>query len=66
MNYCEGSAEEAKEIDFNLEEVLFIKKKAWHQIVTPHKEPCHIIEIQYGEKTIEEDIERLYYHDDSK
>ncbi|MDA7702517.1 adenylyltransferase/cytidyltransferase family protein [Gammaproteobacteria bacterium] len=66
VNYSEGSAEEAKEIDFNLEEVLFIKKKAWHQIVNPHKEPCHIIEIQYGEKTIEEDIERLYYHDDSK
>ena len=31
--------------------------------VNKGKEPCHIIEIQYGEETSEDDIERLKYYD---
>ena len=53
-------------IDFKLEEVLFIKKEAWHQIINPYDVPCHIIEIQYGEATVEEDIERLSYYEEQK
>tara|TARA_B100000963_G_scaffold338656_1_gene335715 strand:- start:831 stop:1622 length:792 start_codon:yes stop_codon:yes gene_type:complete len=64
VNYSKGAPEEAKSIDFNLEDVLFIDKKAWHQIINPFERPCHIIEIQYGEKTIEEDIERLHYYEE--
>ena len=64
VNYSEGDAEDAEAINFQLKEVLFIKKHAWHQIINPHEDPCHIIEIQYGEQTIEEDIERLYYHNE--
>jgi cytidyltransferase-like protein len=30
----------------------------WHQIRNPYDEPCKIVEIQYGEQCIEEDIER--------
>jgi cytidyltransferase-like protein len=66
VNYSEGEAEDFKPIDFKLEDVLFIKKGAWHQIINPYDKPCHIIEIQYGEKTIEEDIERLRYFDEEK
>lgn len=67
VNYSEGEADAYKEIDFNVEDVLFIKKEAWHQIINPYEIPCHIIEIQYGEKTIEEDIERLrYFKEDDK
>lgn len=62
VNYSEGNAEDAKEILFKLEDVLFIKKEAWHQIINPFDENCHIIEIQYGNKTEEEDIERLHYY----
>ena len=36
--------------------------KEWHQITNPFDEPCHIIEIQYGEAVIEEDIERVDYY----
>ena len=36
----------------------------WHQITNPFKEDCHIIEIQYGESVIEDDIERLNYYDE--
>ena len=42
---------------------MFIKKEAWHQIINPFDEPCHIIEIQYGRETSEEDIERLHYYE---
>ena len=30
----------------------------WHNISNPFNEKCHIIEIQYGEECVEEDIER--------
>jgi cytidyltransferase-like protein len=30
----------------------------WHQLSNPYDEPCKIIEIQYGNQCIEEDIER--------
>ena len=65
VNYSEGDADDYKEIDFKLENTLFIKKEAWHQIINPHDKPCHIIEIQYGYKTEEDDIERLRYYQDS-
>ncbi len=61
VNYSEGDPDSYKEIELQRESVLFIKKEAWHQIINPHDEPCHIIEIQYGDATIEEDIERLRY-----
>lgn len=30
----------------------------WHQLTNPFTEPCKVVEIQYGEQCIEEDIER--------
>lgn len=62
VKYSEGEPDEAKEITLLKDETLHIKKEAWHQIINPYDEKCHIIEIQYGEKTIEEDIERLHYY----
>jgi cytidyltransferase-like protein len=32
--------------------------KEWHQLTNPHDMPVKIVEIQYGEQCIEEDIER--------
>jgi cytidyltransferase-like protein len=32
---------------------------AWHQLTNPFNVPCKIVEIQYGESCIEEDIERV-------
>ena len=31
----------------------------WHQIINSYKNQTHIIEIQYGEECIEDDIERI-------
>ncbi len=36
----------------------FIPEKSWHQLTNPFDVPCKIVEIQYGEKCDEEDIER--------
>ena len=46
-------------IDLKTDEVIRIGVGEWHQIIN-HKDspPCHIIEIQYGQETSEEDIER--------
>ena len=36
-----------------------VNKNEWHQLTNPFATPCRIVEIQYGDKCIEEDIERL-------
>ena len=41
-----------------------VNEGQWHQIVNPFEEECHIIEIQYGDSVVEDDIERLSYYDD--
>ncbi len=47
-----------KQIYLQHEDIFNVYKGDWHQIINPYDEPCHIIEIQYGEKTLEDDIER--------
>lgn len=43
---------------------ILIPKLSWHQIYNTSDKPCHIIEIQYGEETNEDDIERLEYYNE--
>ena len=40
-------------------ELWFTKKFSWHQLVNETKKPLIVIEIQYGNRCIEEDIERF-------
>ncbi len=35
-----------------------VPKKEWHQLTNPFNVPCKVVEIQYGERCEEEDIER--------
>jgi cytidyltransferase-like protein len=37
---------------------LHIVKQEWHQLTNPYDRPLKIVEIQYGEQCVEEDIER--------
>jgi mannose-1-phosphate guanylyltransferase/mannose-6-phosphate isomerase len=37
---------------------MLVMKNEWHQIVNGNTEPMVIIETQFGEKVLEEDIER--------
>jgi cytidyltransferase-like protein len=55
--------EEHNIINLKTDEDIHIKVGEWHQVVNKSTEPCHIIEIQYGEETTEDDIERLEYYD---
>jgi cytidyltransferase-like protein len=41
---------------------FFAPVKQWHQITNPYNDPCHIIEIQYGDACEEDDIERTEYY----
>ena len=65
INYSKESPEKVEEILLNKHDSIHINLGDWHQITNPFNESCKIIEIQYGEETIEEDIERhSYYKDD--
>jgi cytidyltransferase-like protein len=44
--------------------VITIPATWWHQVYNTSTEPCHIIEIQYGTQTSEDDIERLEYYNE--
>ena len=37
---------------------LHVVKQEWHQLTNPYEHPLKIVEIQYGEQCVEEDIER--------
>ena len=37
---------------------LHVAVKEWHQLTNPYEHPLKIVEIQYGEQCVEEDIER--------
>ena len=66
VNHSNTSHHNIEEIILSKEDVFHVKRKHWHQIFNPFDEPCHIIEIQYGEMTSEEDIERKrYYNEDT-
>jgi len=43
----------------NMHNEFKVNKNEWHQLTNPFATPCRIVEIQYGNKCIEEDIERL-------
>ena len=65
INFSKDDPEKYEEIILDEESYFHIPVGSWHQITNPYNEVCHLIEIQYGEKTIEEDIERLRYYDES-
>ena len=57
----EKNQKEAKPKILKQGELLTLPKKAWHQITNPFDEICRIIEIQYGSRVEEEDIERQFF-----
>ena len=63
VNFSDSTPENATMKTLKTEEVFYVKSGHWHQIINPFDDPCHIIEIQYGEATDENDIERLSYYD---
>jgi len=63
VNYRRYQEEETQTIVLNKNDYFHINVEDWHQITNPSNVECKIIEIQYGDKTEEDDIERLYYYE---
>lgn len=65
VRHSKNDAESYKEINLGLKKIFHVEKLHWHQIINPYDEPCHIIEIQYGDLTNEDDIERLSFYENN-
>jgi cytidyltransferase-like protein len=55
---CQVKTEFADMQVYKHDEMIKISKDCWHQLSNPFAEPCKIVEIQYGDRCVEEDIER--------
>lgn len=44
--------------ELSLHDEIIIPINEWHQLINPYDTPCRVVEIQYGVKCNEEDIER--------
>ena len=64
VNYSKDSPDNKKNIKLNKFDHYLVPLGEWHQITNPFNETCHLIEIQYGEACIEEDIERTEYYNE--
>jgi len=57
----EKTQKEVKSVMLKQGDLLTLPKEAWHQITNPFDGTCKIIEIQYGSRVEEEDIERQFF-----
>ena len=48
-----------KKIQLKKHDHYIVPMGEWHQIINPFHDPVHLIEIQYGDECVEDDIERL-------
>ena len=47
-----------REINLNPHETINIDRGTWHKAINEKDKSCYVLEVQYGEECIEEDIER--------
>ena len=62
VNFSSDDPNQTKEHHLKKHDTFSVKKYEWHQITNPFNKKCKIVEIQYGEKTDEDDIERHSYY----
>ena len=62
VNYSKDSPENRRNVTLNKFDKYIVPLGEWHQITNPFNETCRIIEIQYGEEVVEDDIERIDYY----
>lgn len=61
VHYSKESICNKYSIKLNKYDYYHVPVGQWHQITNPSNDACHLIEIQYGEACIEEDIEKIDY-----
>lgn len=59
VNFSRTDSNKLEEKILNKFDYFIVSINEWHQITNPYGAPVHIIEIQYGDECIEEDIERI-------
>tara|TARA_B100000212_G_scaffold74276_1_gene52425 strand:- start:199 stop:969 length:771 start_codon:yes stop_codon:yes gene_type:complete len=64
VNYSEHDPDKRNSVTLKKFDQYNVPVGEWHQITNPFKEKCHIIEIQYGEACVEDDIERVEYYNE--
>ena len=62
VNYSKDDPNNKKNIQLNKFDHYLVPLGEWHQITNPFNETCHLIEIQYGDECVEDDIERTEYY----
>ena len=62
VNYSKDDPDNKQNIKLNKFDHYLVPIGEWHQITNPFEETCHLIEIQYGDECVEEDIERAEYY----
>ncbi len=62
VNYSKSDPNKKENILLNKFDHYLVPLGEWHQITNPFDEVCHLIEIQYGEACVEDDIERTEYY----
>ena len=62
INYSKTNPDNRQNITLKKFDQFNVPVEQWHQITNPFNEPCHIIEIQYGNAVIEDDIERIEFY----
>ena len=59
VKYADNPDDNHNELALNLHDSFEVPRKKWHQIINDSNSICKIIEIQYGQATSEDDIERI-------
>lgn len=66
VRFSEDDPKKYDEVTLSSEDIFHVKNGWWHQAYNENNEECHIIEIQYGSKTDEGDIERISYYENNE
>ena len=60
VNYSHQDPDNVLTIQLQKGDRFDVPVSSWHQITNPFDQPCHLIEIQYGQEVAEEDKDRAF------
>lgn len=63
VNFGQDDSNNLNTFTLNKHDTFAVKRNEWHQIFNPFDAKCKIVEIQYGESTDENDIERKNFYE---